>query len=62
MESVFTKYMETVKRTETIHYTGSVIRVRGMLVESKGPQAVIGEICTIKIPSTGSHVLAEVVG
>lgn len=58
----FTKYMERVEQTETVHYIGSVIRVRGMLVESRGPQAVIGEICKIAIPSAGTHVLAEVVG
>ena len=62
METIFTKYMERVEQTETVHYIGSVIRVRGMLVESRGPQAVIGEICKIVIPSAGTHVLAEVVG
>lgn len=62
METIFTKYMERVEQTETVHYIGSVIRVRGMLVESRGPQAVIGEICKIAIPSAGTHVLAEVVG
>ena len=62
METIFTKYIERVEQTETVHYIGSVIRVRGMLVESRGPQAVIGEICKIAIPSAGTHVLAEVVG
>ena len=62
METIFTKYMERVEQTETVHYIGSVIRVRGKLVESRGPQAVIGEICKIAIPSAGTHVLAEVVG
>lgn len=62
METIFTKYMERVEQTETVHYIGSVIRVRGMLVESRGPQAVIGEICKIAIPSAGTYVLAEVVG
>ena len=32
------------------------------MIESKGPRSVIGEICTIHIPSIQSSVLAEVVG
>ena len=62
MESILTKYAQRIKQTETIHYTGSVTRVRGMLIESRGPQAVIGEICKILIPSSHTHILAEVVG
>lgn len=62
MKSIFTKYVERVEQTETIHYTGYVTRVRGMLIESRGPQAVIGEICKIEIPSSNTHVTAEVVG
>ena len=50
MKSLFDKYINSIKDVETIHYTGSVIAVRGSLIESKGPQCVIGEICTIKIP------------
>ena len=33
-----------------------------MLVQSHGPRAIIGEICTIKIDSSKTSVLAEVVG
>lgn len=62
MQSIFIKYLNQVKQTETIHFTGSVIRVRGMLIESRGPQAIIGELCTIEISSTGAKLLAEVVG
>lgn len=51
MNTIFSKYFNSVKDVDTIHYTGSVICVRGNLIESKGPQSVIGEICTIKIPN-----------
>lgn len=50
MSSLFDKYINSVKDVDTILYTGSVIAVKGNLIESKGPQCVIGEICTIKIP------------
>ncbi len=62
MSDIFEKYLTRVENTETIHCTGSVISVKGMLIESNGPQSIIGELCTITIPSTESVVLAEVVG
>ena len=52
MSSFFDKYINSVKDVDTIHYTGLVTAVKGNLIESKGPQCVIGEICTIKIPKT----------
>ncbi|MCM1321457.1 MAG: FliI/YscN family ATPase [Bacteroides sp.] len=58
---LFSKYIDTIKNTETILCTGRVTRVQGMLVESRGPQAVIGEICMIQLKD-GASVLAEVVG
>lgn len=62
MDTIFSKYLDSVEKTETIRYTGSVIRVNGMLIESKGPQSVIGELCTINIPYENKNILAEVVG
>ncbi|MCQ2982799.1 MAG: FliI/YscN family ATPase [Treponemataceae bacterium] len=62
MESIFDKYIRSVENTETILFTGEVIRVNGMLIEAKGPQSVIGELCTIHIPYSNENVLAEVVG
>ncbi len=62
MKTIFSKYLDSVERVETIHYTGTITRVRGMLIESTGPQAIIGELCTIKIPSLKTSILAEVVG
>ncbi len=62
MSDIFSKYLSRVEQTETIHFTGYVIGVKGMLIESCGPQSVIGELCTIQIPSTDSTILAEVVG
>ena len=47
MGSFFDKYIDSVRETETILYTGKVMSVRGMLIESTGPRSVIGEMCTI---------------
>ena len=62
MSTIFDKYIESIKNTETILYNGVVSKVRGMLIESTGPQSVIGEICQIIIPTTGKSVTAEVIG
>ncbi len=62
MIDIFDKYMTAVSETDPIKYTGVVSRVRGMLVESNGPQAVIGEVCQIVLSRGEAPVLAEVVG
>ena len=59
--AVFEKYFETAERTDPIKCTGRVIKVQGLLVESRGPQAIIGEICRIEV-SRDKTILAEVVG
>ena len=62
MIDIFDKYVETVEKTDPIKYTGVVNRVRGMLIESVGPQAVIGEVCQIILSRGNDPVFAEVVG
>ncbi|TVQ21216.1 MAG: FliI/YscN family ATPase [Spirochaetaceae bacterium] len=60
--SVFDKYTTVVERTETIRYIGRVKRVQGLLIESEGPQAVVGEVCQIEISPDEPMVWGEVVG
>lgn len=62
VELNLTKYLDTVKNTQTIHYVGRVSYVNGLDIQSNGPRCVIGEICTIRVPSLKNSVLAEVVG
>jgi flagellum-specific ATP synthase len=62
MESVFTKYLDVVDKVDPIKYTGRVTKVVGMMIESRGPQAVIGEVCEILVPKGKGTVFAEVVG
>ncbi|MCR4742029.1 MAG: hypothetical protein K5866_04055, partial [Treponema sp.] len=57
----FLKYLENVVEAETILYTGKVVAVKGLEVESEGPRAVIGEMCSIKLRD-GTALLAEVIG
>ncbi len=57
----FEKYLDIVRDIETIKRCGIVRETRGLLVESRGPQASVGEICRIDLEERKS-VLAEVVG
>ena len=56
------KYLDAVDRADPIKYTGKVTKVQGLLVESRGPQAVVGELCQILIPRLEKTVWAEVAG
>lgn len=62
MTELFEKYTEVIKNTDPIKYTGLVTKVQGLLIESEGPQAVMGEVCQIMIPRGKGTVWAEVVG
>ncbi|AEF86514.1 flagellar protein export ATPase FliI [Treponema primitia ZAS-2] len=62
METLLDKYIETAEEVETIKYVGHVIKVQGILIESLGPSAVIGEVCRIEVPRGKGVIQAEVVG
>ena len=57
----FEKYDEVVGNTMTIKRCGIVRESRGLLIEARGPQASIGEICRIDLGAR-RRVMAEVVG
>lgn len=56
------RYFQAVERTNTIRTQGRVSHVIGVMVESQGPSARVGEICEIHCKRNGPPVLAEVVG
>ncbi len=58
----YSKYKNTVDECVNYTVTGEIIRVVGITVESKGPQAFIGEICKIKDRQGNFITDAEVVG
>jgi len=60
--AIFEKYIESTERTDPIKCVGKVTKVEGLLVESRGPQAIIGEICRIIAPKGKGWIRAEVVG
>jgi len=61
MSLPFEKYDEIINQTQSIRRCGIVTESRGLLVESRGPQAALGEICRIEF-ADGNRVSAEVVG
>ncbi|HET6487465.1 MAG TPA: FliI/YscN family ATPase [Spirochaetia bacterium] len=59
---VFDKYSVVVQDLDPIKFTGVVERVQGLLLESHGPAAQVGELCQILLPHGRGVVWAETVG
>ncbi|MEM9158772.1 MAG: FliI/YscN family ATPase [Verrucomicrobiota bacterium] len=47
---------------DTVAHIGKVAQVTGLVIESEGPQAKLGEVCEIFSPGTTLKIHAEVVG
>ena len=60
--AIFEKYLVSTERTDPIKCVGKISKVQGLLIESRGPQAIIGEICRIIAPKGKGQIKAEVVG
>ncbi|PYZ98019.1 flagellum-specific ATP synthase FliI [Alteribacter lacisalsi] len=53
---------ERVPHMNAYRHFGRVVRVTGLMIESIGPRAAIGELCTIESGRGANPVMAEVVG
>ncbi|RED66027.1 flagellar protein export ATPase FliI [Cohnella lupini] len=56
------RYTEALSLMDPVRVNGKVIQIIGLTVESEGPDASIGDVCTIHPMKNGKPVLAEVVG
>lgn len=54
-------YLHAVDQANTIKRYGKVLRIVGLMIESQGPNANIGEVCLIH-SSNKAPVISEVVG
>ncbi|KHE72739.1 flagellar protein export ATPase FliI [Halobacillus sp. BBL2006] len=54
--------LNVINRSDTYKRFGRIHRVVGLMVESKGPDASIGDLCYIHTKSQGKAIAAEVVG
>jgi flagellum-specific ATP synthase len=62
VETLIEKYLETAEQVDPIKCVGRVSRVQGLLIESRGPSAIMGELCRIEAPRGRGLIQAEVVG
>jgi flagellum-specific ATP synthase len=60
--TIITKYLDIAERVDPIKCVGRVIKVQGLLIESRGPQVIMGEVCRIEVPRGKGLIRAEVVG
>ena len=49
-QGIFDKYVNALEQLDTVVYEGTVSKAVGLLVESKGPLAGIGEMCRVVVP------------
>jgi FliI/YscN family ATPase len=55
-------FIDRAARAKPYRWIGRVSKIIGLVVESVGPAASVGELCEIRNPGDGRAVLAEVVG
>ncbi|SER55023.1 flagellar protein export ATPase FliI [Salisediminibacterium halotolerans] len=56
------KLLSVIGEVSPYQYFGKVSQVVGLMIESKGPRASVGDICSIHVGKRGRQILAEVVG
>ena len=55
------KYLDKLERMDTIRATGRVTQTVGLLIESAGPAAAVGDFCEIQT-GAGRRIRAQVIG
>jgi FliI/YscN family ATPase len=55
------RYLSEVERLSTLRWTGEVTQVVGLLVESRGPAAAIGDFCEVHAAG-GRRIRTQVIG
>lgn len=54
-------YIQQLQKTESMQWTGQVTQLTGLLIESKGPAAAIGDFCEVATCS-GRSIRTQVIG
>lgn len=62
LERELDKLCHAVRAAETLKFYGYITRVRGLVVESRGPRAKLGELCYIERGPSQPAIPSEVVG
>ena len=58
----YERYQKRLFNAVPIRYTGQVVRVAGLVIESNGPSVPIGDLCYVHVNKEHAPVPAEVVG
>src|SRR3954453_74404 len=58
----FGRLIERTKNARIVENRGRVVQLTGLVIESEGPLAAVGEVCRIESTHDPSVTLAEVVG
>ena len=61
-ESQFDWLERRIARASPIEKIGKVVEVRGLIIESEGPEACVGDVCYLESSRLTSRLAAEVVG
>jgi len=56
------KYLDIIKKTDTIKEIGKITEIIGLTIESDGPKSSIGDLCYIYNDYNDTPTMAEVVG
>ena len=56
------RILDEIDQIDTYKRYGRVYRVVGILIESKGPEVSIGEVCYIHLKDSSEKIMAEVIG
>lgn len=56
------KYLDIIKKTETIKQIGKITEIIGLTIEADGPKSSIGDLCYIYNDYNDTPTMAEVVG
>ncbi|MFN3134939.1 MAG: flagellar protein export ATPase FliI [Candidatus Kryptonium sp.] len=62
LEARMKKYLDRIEHLDLVKVNGRVTQVIGLVIESIGPSASLGEVCAIKSRNDETICLAEVVG
>src|SRR5690349_11171599 len=57
----FERYFDSLRRADPMLLTGKVTEMVGLLIESDGPPAAVGDFCEIPA-ANGRHVRSQVIG
>jgi flagellum-specific ATP synthase len=60
--SLLDKYSPIIRNTKSVRAVGRVVQVIGLVIESEGPQAPVGEVCSLRDRAGNEVCRSEIIG